>query len=181
MNEKKKPGISLPIASLAVIIGCIAIDAVFLVLFSSQVKTVTLLRSEASMLHSANQAVNVSSSVLDEYTKQTAALAQVFPNEETIPTFIQALESRIRDVSSEYSFKFNSLTPIQEQDKLYLLMTINMKTDFQKLERFLGELETLPYMTHVVSIQDKAVQEFAGDGDVRIGLKVYVQNPFTTK
>jgi hypothetical protein len=68
-----------------------------------------------------------------------------------------------------------------ESDKLFLLMTINIKTDFPKLLNFLGRLEQMPYMMHITGIVAKSPGGILGKGEYSLGMKVYVQNPFKSK
>lgn len=161
-------------------IALVTVNVLFLALFASQVKSIALLKEEVGMLMTAKKAVEASSEVTKQYADTLGVFEDVFPDEETMPTFIQALETKIRAVSGEYSIKFNSLTPVPEQDKLFLLLTINMKTDYEKLNLFLDDLEKMPYMTHVTLITGKTQAGFTGEGSYSIGLKIYVKNPFTS-
>jgi hypothetical protein len=89
------------------------------------------------------------------------------------------MENLLRTTSEEYSFKFNSITPVQEQNMLYLPITIIIKTDISRLIALFDAFETLPYMTHITMISTKTPDGFLGFSEVALGMKVYVQNPFT--
>ena len=160
-------------------IALLVINTVFLILFTSQTNSIMLLKNEVGILESTRTAVD-SGSVTEEYADTLEAFEEVFPDEQSMPSFIQALETNIRAVSGEYSIKFNSLTPVAEGDKLFLLLTIRLKTDFSKLNTFLKELEEMPYMTHVIQITGKTSGGFTGDSEYNVGLKIYVKNPFTS-
>jgi hypothetical protein len=178
MEKPKDKKNTIQVILLGVAIALVVINCAFLILFTSQAKSIALLKNEVGMLESARTASDTSA-IAEEYEGTLETLEDVFPDEETMPTFIQELETNIRAVSGEYSIKFNSLTPVPEQDKLFLLLTIHIKTDFSKLNVFLKELEEMPYMTHVTVITGKTSGGFTGESDYNIGLKIYVKNPFT--
>jgi hypothetical protein len=138
------------------------------------------LRNEYAILEQQKRIISASSEISEQYKNEIGVISGVFPTEQSIPLFIQTLEGLIRQASDEYTFKFNSLTPIVEGDKLFLLMTVTMKTDLPKLTAFFSSLEHLQYMTHVTGVIAKTPDGFFKKGEVSIGMKVYVQNPFTT-
>ncbi len=167
---------------LIILLGTLVIvDFVFLFLFRSQITTVKLLKTEAQQLDTDRRIITASADIESEYKKEINAISGVFPTEETIPLFIQSLESAIRTFTEDYTFKFASLHPVAEQDKLFLLVTVSMRCEFVYLISFLEKLEVMPYMTHVVNIQAKTPENITGKSDISVALKVYVQNPFTTK
>lgn len=156
------------------------LNIIFLFLMKNEVKTIKLIRNELNILEQDKQIINASETIKAQYSHEINAVSSVFPNEVTIPLFIQTMESIIKEYSDEYTFKFNSLTPIAEGDKLYLLITIMMKTDQARLFLLLNKLEILDYMTHITGISAKMPNGFTDKGEFNIGLKVYVQNPFNT-
>jgi hypothetical protein len=160
-------------------VGFLLLSMIFIFLFQSEVRTITLLRNEYTILAQQKRIITAASEISKEYKDQIEVISGIFPNEQSIPLFIQALEVLIKQTSDEYTFRFNSLTPIIEGDKLFLLLTITMKTDLAKLVTFFSDLERLPYMTHVTGIVTKTPNGFKGVSEVSMGMKVYVQNPFT--
>lgn len=164
--------------SAVILAALVGIDLLFLVFTTNVAKTVTLLKKEAATLEQDKQIISSSEQLYDTYRKEIELISAVFPNEETFPTFIRTLEDLIRIFADEYTVKFTSLTPLVEQEKLFLLLSLSMKTDNLRLTQFLVSLEQLPYMTHVTSIQAKTPEGFTGQGEVTLGLKLYVKNPF---
>jgi hypothetical protein len=161
------------------LLSLVVINFIFVYLAMSEVKTIGLMRNELITLNQQKAIISAASAINSQYKDEISAISQVFPNEETIPQFIQILENDIKSSSDSYSpIKFNSLTPIAEGDNQFLLMTITMNTDLPKLVQFLQTVEKLPYMMHVTGISVKTPSGFTGKGEILIGMKVYVQNPF---
>jgi len=162
-------------------LGLILLNALFLSVMMSATKTTTLLKAQLGILSQQKQLIASQAQVYSLYKDDIDTLSKVFPNEETIADFISAFEAYLKKNSDEFSFKFSSLTPVAEQDKLFLPAIIMMKTDLPRLISFLQDVENLPYMTHIVSIQSKNDEGFTGKQVILIGIKLYVQNPFTAK
>lgn len=156
----------------------VLVNGLFLTLSSNSAKAIRLLESNVVQLEQEARIVKASEQLYEQYQDEISIVSSVFPNEETVPQLIQSLEGLIRAYSETYSVKFNSLTPLQEQEKLFLLLTITLHTDLVRLLQFMDELETYPYLTHVTSIIAKTPDGYSGVAEVIITLKVYVQNPF---
>jgi hypothetical protein len=146
-----------------------------------QVRTIVNARRERELLQKTNESMQRSVTEYNQYKNRITELEEVFPGEEYFPDFINRLEDLIKLHTNEYVFRFSSLTPLAEQEKLYLVINLNVKTDFVRLLSLLEGIEQLPYMTHVISISSKNSQGFSGEGEATIVLKVYVKKPFSTK
>jgi len=157
------------------------LNIAFLLFVINSARTVTLLQQEASALQEDQKMVSSSQDLYQTYVKEIEVITDVFPDEETIPNFIQSFESLIRPYTDEYNVRFVSLTPLVEQEKLYLLLTVIMKTDFIRFTNFLDALEKFPYMTHITSMSTKTPEGFTGKSEYAFGLKIYVKNPFSTE
>lgn len=157
------------------------INVLFLVFAKNEGKTVKLLKNQLTSLRQQESIVASSKDIYARYQNEVDIIASVFPNEETIPQFIQTIEEAIRSNSDEYALRFTAVTPLKEDDKLYLPVSITAKTDVARLIQFLGLLEKLPYMTHVTSLGGIATDTFTSPSEIQIVFKVYVQNPFTSK
>ncbi|OGG08912.1 hypothetical protein A2154_02925 [Candidatus Gottesmanbacteria bacterium RBG_16_43_7] len=169
-----------------IILGLVLIFLIFLNIFmilmaNNQSQAISVLIGEKKLLENDRLIAEAAVELSEQYENEIDVFNEVFPTEETIPDFIQLLESYIREETTQYSFKFTSLTPIPEQDKLYLLLTLTMSADIGQVLSFLEKLETMPYMTHVLSVIFNSPTGMTAAGDVRIALKLYVQNPFTAK
>jgi hypothetical protein len=161
------------------IVLIVFVNCLFLLLASSSAKAVRLLEEQVTQLEEEARIVRASEQLYQDYQDEVRIVSDVFPTEATIPQFIQSLEGLIRPYSESYAVRFNSLTPLTEQERLFLLLTITVHTDLTRLIGLLEELETLPYMTHITSMNVKTPDGFSGISEVSITLKVYVQNPFT--
>jgi hypothetical protein len=181
MDIKKSSSSVNPIMILVgLCVGLILLSLILIFLFQNEMRTIKLLRNEYAIVTQQKRIVTAATEISEQYKDEIGVISGIFPNEQSIPLFIQALEGLIKQTSSEYSFRFNSLTPIAEGDKLFLLMTVTMKTDQTRLLQFLSELERMPYMTHITGIASKTPGGFIGEAEVNIGMKIYVQNPFST-
>jgi predicted PurR-regulated permease PerM len=155
------------------------VNSLFLLLSTSTSKAIRLLEGQVTQLKQEERIVKASEQLYEDYQDEIQIVSSVFPNEVTIPQFIQSLEGLIRPYSDSYAVRFNSLTPLAEQERLFLILTITMHTDLARLYDLLEQLETLPYMTHITSMNVKTPDGFSGIAEVNVTLKVYVQNPFT--
>lgn len=182
MNEKKPKAHTNPITLYsALLLGLVVLNFAFILFSYGEAKTVGLLKSELQTLENQNKIITSANEIYLMYQGEVSLISNVFPSEETIPLFIGQLEDLLRSVSNEYFFRFTSVTPIKENDVLFLPVAVTMKVDLSRLEVFLNTLELLPYMTHIVSISSKNPSGFTSESDVQIVFKIYVQNPFVTK
>jgi hypothetical protein len=162
-------------------ISLVVINFIFIFLTQSEFRSITLEQSELSSLNQQKSIIDASDTINRQYKNDISVISSVFPSEQSITDFIQTLEGVIKNSSDSYDqIKFNSLTPIVEGDKQFLLLTISMNTDLTGLASFLTQVEKLPYMTHITGISAKTPGGFTGKGAVLIGMKIYVQNPFST-
>jgi hypothetical protein len=182
MKPKKivsKPKIILILSG--ILAAVVTVNIIFLYLSINAVKTVNLLKKELEILDNDSRIIAAAEEISRKYSQEIDIISNAFPDEAGTPMFVKSLESEVRKYSDEFTIKFNSLTPVTEQDKLYLLLTVSMKTDFSRLLNFFDSLEKFPYMTHITGLAVKSPGGFNGKNEVSMGLKVYVQNPFKTK
>ncbi|HCM38168.1 MAG: hypothetical protein UV61_C0005G0055 [Candidatus Gottesmanbacteria bacterium GW2011_GWB1_43_11] len=159
----------------------ILVNALFIFFALNETKTVKLLKTELVSLEQDGRIIASAQEINDKYRKEIDLISNVFPNEESLPVFVQSLETQIRNTADEYTIKFNSITPLTEQDKLFLPLTITLETDLTRLIKFLDALEHLSYMTHVSRISAKVPDGYTTKGEYNIGVKIYVQKPFSAK
>jgi len=181
MEPKKQQQIH-PITILGLVCSLIVVvNVLFVVLTASSAVTIKLLNKELVILEQDQRIIARSADVYDQYKDDIDIISRVFPSADTILTFIETLESASQRISPSATVKFNSLTPIKYQDTSYLLLTVSLKTDLEGITTFLHAIELLSYMTHVTSIIVNTPDGFTKTADVAIGLKLYVQNPFSTE
>lgn len=164
--------------------GCgvlVVLSMLFSVLAQGEAKTARLLKKELVSLEDNRLLIVNAQQAYATYSDDIETINGVFPTDVTIPLFVQRLETAIQASAETYSVKFTSLTPLAEEERLYLLVTLTMRTDEPRFFTFLSTLETLPYMTHITSIANKYPDGPNGLGEYTVGLKIYVQKPFTAR
>lgn len=178
-DGRQKSGILLVL--IAVFASLVVVDLLFLVFIRNEFKTIKLLKNELQVLEQNQKIINSSRDITAAYSEEIELISQAFPNEETIPQFVKILENMLKSYADEYNFRFNAVAPIKEQEKSFLPLTITLRTDYLRLLALLDKLETLPYMTHITTIISRNPDGFTDKSETVIGLKLYVQNPFSSK
>ena len=161
--------------------GIVVVNIGLLVFLNTQVKVISLLQDQEKQLQQDQKIINSSEEIYNKYKNDIAAISDVFPNEEKVLPFLQLMENLAKKYSDDSAVKFASLSPQPEGDNLYLLFSIGMKTDPSRLSDFLTELESLPYMTRVLTISMSLPDGISGKVNVTINLKLYVKNPFSAE
>lgn len=152
-----------------------------LVLIKTQVKEVQLLKDQKQQLADDQKLLSSAEQIYTKYKDDFPLLESVFPDEETVLPFLQTLEKLTREYSEDGVVRFASLSPLPENDKLFLLFTLSLHTDTQRFSDFLIQLENLPYLTRVLSYTLNWSDQKKQLVDATVQLKVYVKNPFTKK
>lgn len=178
-NQKQESSIRL---FLIVIATSLFIGNLTLLIFiRKEGKTVDLVKTELINIEQDKRIVNSANEISTKYVKEIELISSVFPNEETLPVFIQSFEELLQKNTDSYSLKFNAVTPLKESEKLFLPLTFVMRTDLPRFISFLNSIEKLSYMTHINSLFAKSPDGISKTSEITVGLKVYVQNPFTSK
>ncbi len=170
-----------PTLLLIVSLILVVLNIAFLIFSANESRTITLLSNELISLEQDKRIITSAAEISSTYNKEIAVISNVFPNEETMPIFIQRLETLLKNYTDSYSFKFSSITPIKEQDRLYLPLALVLRIDLDRLVKLMTRIEKLPFMMHINSINTKTPDGFIKLGESTIIIKLYVQNPFTTK
>jgi Tfp pilus assembly protein PilN len=152
-----------------------------LVLLNTQIKEIKLLKEQKEQLTQDQQLLSSGEQIYAQYKESFPILESVFPDEESVLIFLQSLEKLTRESGENGVVKFASLSPLPENDKLFLLFTIYLHTDTTRFEGFLTQLEELPYLTRVLSYTIQWSDQKKQLIDATVKLKVYVKNPFTKK
>jgi len=182
MEQKRAQGLEHSIERLVVVLLVLLMTNFGLLFFlRSQVTVIGLLNQQLLQLQQDQQILSSAEQIYQTYKGNIDTINAVFPNEETVLVFLQTLETMAKQTSDESAVKFASFSPQTEGDRTYLLFTINQTTDRDRLSSLLEQLENLPYMTHIVSLSISWVDQKKGTLNVSIVLKLYVQNPFSTK
>ena len=180
--QKKPAKKTSPIEKLALgLFLVIAINIGALVLINTQQKTIMLLKKQHSQLVNDQKIITSSEEIYQQYENDIDTILSVFPDETTVLDFIQKLEVLSKQYSEVSSVRLSARDPLPEGDKLFLLFNVNLKTDKDRLDIFLEELETLPYMTRMLSLDVRFPEKELQKVDASFVLKLYVKNPFTAK
>lgn len=181
-TQKKQISVNRNILILtAVLVFLASLNCLFIYLSRNKLSEIASLRQEREILEKDRQIVQAADELTQKYQNQIEVFSKVFPSEQTISVFIGDLEKVLKNVSPDYRFQFSSLNPLPEQDKLYLLLTLTLKTDLSEFLNLLEDLEQIPYMMHINSISVNAPLGVTSPVDIRINLKLYVQQPFTVQ
>ena len=164
-----------------IILALIGADIIFLIFAASESRTTALLKNELVSLEQDKRIISSANEISRTYQQEIAVISNVFPNEETLPTFIEKQENLLKTHTDSYSVKFNSVTPLKEQERLYLPLTLTLHTDSARLILLLTQMEKLDYMMHVTSIVTKTPNGFTKTGECTLVTKLYVQKPFSAK
>lgn len=179
MNKQKQMS-TIEKAGLLLLV-LIALNIGTMVLLTSQSKTITLLKEQKRQLESDQKILSSSDQIYSQYENQIEKIFAVFPDEESVLSFLQTFEELTKAYSTESSVRFASLNPLPEGDKLFLLFSVSLKSDRQRLNQLLDKLETLPYMTRVLNLNVIFSDPELNNVDASFTLKLYVKNPFTVQ
>lgn len=134
----------------------------------------TKFRLERQIITSADQ-------ITSRYAQEIASLSAVFPDESSMTNFLKILEKESTPYVYDYSVKFSSQSPLDEQGKMYIPLVVSFHADNEGLQNFLLRLEQLPYITHVTTLFTKIPEDNRTFNEVQVGIKVYVQKAFSTQ
>lgn len=164
-----------------VLVILLGINIGLLYFLRSQVKVISLLQGQLVQLRQDQQILSSAEQIYQTYKNDIDTITSVFPDEATVLVFLQTLEDLAKSESETAVVKFATFSPQQQGDKLFLLFTINMRTDLPRLTSFLSQLEALPYMTRLFDMSVTWIDPKKGVIDSSMKLKLYVKNPFATK
>jgi hypothetical protein len=159
----------------------IAVNIGALVLINTQQKTILLLKKQYTQLVNDQKIITSSEAIYQQYEKDIDTILSVFPDETTVLDFIQKLEVLSKQYAESSSVRLSARDPLPEGDKLFLLFNLTLKTDKDRLDEFMEELENLPYMTRTLSVDVRFPEKQLQKVDATFSIKLYVKNPFTAK
>ncbi len=167
--------IAWSVAAVIFFIGTII--GVFLV--TSVASGITLLRGERVSLQNDVAIADTGRALFEQYADKINLINHAFPDEGSMPEFVQAFEGILKKNSDSYTFKLNSLQPIPESGRLVLLFSVGLKTDAQRFFTLLSEVTRLPYITRITTAGAKIPEGPSKPGEYFFGVKIYVKNPFS--
>jgi hypothetical protein len=150
-----------------------------LFLVTSEAQGITLLRGEHQSLQNDVVIADTGRAIFDKYKDKIDIITHTFPDEGSMPEFVQQFEGILKSNSDSYTFKLNSLNPIPESDRLVLLFSVGLKTDTKRFFTLLKEVTQLPYITRITTAGAKIPEGQNKSGEYFFGVKIYVKNPFS--
>jgi hypothetical protein len=154
---------------------------VLLIIVGREYRNIGLMRNQIQSLQSDVGLVQVSGEIFSGRKSEVELIDRAFPDEESIPEFIQQLQSVLAANSDSNTYKLVTKAPMIEAGRLVLVWSITAKSDAAKFTKLLTAIERMPYMTHVVSIVGKMPDGPAKPGEYQITLKVYVKTQFSNR
>lgn len=164
--------------SLGIIASVIGISLVFLLMAQQQVKRIKTLENELqSVSESQLSTAGLQQFILDNQ-ETINELQQVFPAQDTIINFLSLTEAMVHTLDPKGTVKFSALTPTKVNDELYIPLILTFRANPSQTMQFLKQLEQLPYIIQVTTVEFKLPNSQFDQGEVVIGGKIYVQDPF---
>ena len=161
--------------------GVIIFNLVLLALIHRQSKALKSTNEQQTKFRLERQIITSADQINMRFSQEIASLSGVFPNESSMTNFLKMLEKEATPYVYNYSVKFSTQTPLDEQGKMYVPLVVSFHTDNEGLQNFLARLEQLPYITHVTTIFTKIPQDNSNMNEVQMGIKVYVQKAFSSQ
>lgn len=106
------------------------------------------------------------------------ALLNLFPDSNTLPAFISQLEDLIYSLDPQGEVQLLTNKPAKIGADLTIPMTIRLTTSTYHLLNLFTDLEQLPHVVELVSLEIKPNSLQAGSINAIINIRVYVKNPF---
>lgn len=166
---------------LLIAMAFIGLNITLIAVVLGQTRSIWSLKDQKNRFEAQETLLTSAGQIYGQYGKEIDELTKVFPNEESVLNFLEDLEVGIRLITKDYTVKFSSVSPIEEQGRLFVPLAVTLKTDHAGLLQFFDQLEHLPYITHVTTILGKTPSGFDSTGEILITIKLYVQNPFTVQ
>jgi len=169
----------LLVAILAVLIGGLILVGFIVYVTSVQMKRQTGLKQQKISLQQSALANQRLAALAQDQLEGIQLITEIFPDDQSIITIIQKLETLIKTFDPSGSVKFASLSPVKTNDQLSVPLLYRLRVSPAQGLRFLTELEHLPNVIQVKSIEFKTPQGASGAAEMSMGALIYVKDPFT--
>lgn len=161
--------------------GIVVLNVVLLGFIHKQGSALKLINEQQTKFRLERQIITSADQITSRFAQEIASLSAVFPDESSMTSFLKLLEKESTPYVYNYSVKFSSQSPLDEQGKMYIPLVVSFHSDNEGLLNFLMRLEQLPYITHVTSIFTKIPEDNSNSNEVQLGIKVYVQKTFSSQ
>lgn len=102
-----------------------------------------------------------------------------FPDETTILGVIQYLETIVQQYDEAGLVRFSGNTPVKTNNELSISLNMKFAATPSDMLEFVRQLERVPYIIEIVSLEMKSPQGISNPGQAVIGVRLYVQDPFS--
>jgi len=170
----------LVLIAVALVVVVALVNVLVLSFAFQQTKKYQVVASEKAALMASRE---TSGSVVDFIQKNQDVvdkLNEVFPNEDSIIDVISATEAVIQQYDPQGVVEISAFNPSKVNNELQVPLLIKMRVSVIDLVGFLRELEKQPYVYEVTSIDMRMPEGLTAKGEITIGVKLYVQDPFIT-
>jgi hypothetical protein len=161
-------------AIVTVLSTLLAISGIY---FSFQhLKTYYALKQETTALESSRLNTQELFSFVSDHAQEIERINDVFPNETTIDIVYQNILTLAKKTDSGSTLSFNSLVPAKQNNQTMLPMTLDLRAPHYEVINLLTELERLPYIIEIISIE--LTNPASLDGHATIQFRLYVDEKF---
>ena len=175
-NLESKTKKYLAIGFIVTIVG-IFVSIVFYTLGQQKIGVMTSVQQELSSLLQAQNSSDSLKQFVASQTDSIDVLLRVFPDEDSFLQFLSALETLT--INTDPNVNLNFTEPVQLPDEeLIIPVTIIMQANAGEISELLKQIELLPYIFTVTSIDYRFQNGVNDDAIVTIGGRVYVKDPF---
>jgi hypothetical protein len=113
---------------------------------------------------------------VSDHAQEIERINDVFPNETTIDIVYQNILTLAKKTDSGSTLSFNSLVPAKQNNQTMLPMTLDLRAPHYEVINLLTELERLPYIIEIISIE--LTNPASLDGHATIQFRLYVDEKF---
>lgn len=141
-----------------------------------QISELKLSQQEIETTFVSDQNLNLINQFVDTNSLTLLKVNDFFPNEGNIIQTLESIEAIVKTYDDKASVKISSAQPVPKDDQLHIPLTLNMNTSLEGLTRLLREIEKLPLILEINSINLLHTSENALQ--ITIGINLYVDDPF---
>jgi Tfp pilus assembly protein PilO len=164
--------------SLVIVIAAL-ITQILLAHFAWQNTSTTVADTQEQMnAHLSSDGVNAAQAFVTKNPEAAQILIDTFPNQSTFPNIIALLEGLVSIYDPRGQIAPANV-PKKVQNELSLPLEISFTAGLLDLTDFLLQLEQLPHVIEITSLEIRSPQGQDESVNINIGTRVYVQDPFT--
>ena len=167
LNPKSKPSIKsneiakqtkrFAVLAVATSLLFIALSFVLVLLINNQQKQLQSIRKQISTKTTDIQSQDQTAEFIETNTQTINSFLKVLPNENSLVDFVDAVESLSNSTTSSSSLEFSALAPTGSDIAKYIPFVITLSTNMPNFYQYLNQLERLPYIIEISSIESQLI------------------------